>query len=115
MILRPMEDDVDLCVLRQALKELPGREREIVLMRFGLEGYQELLGLSGHKPFECVGEISESRWAFHQLVKRKDWQDDSVLQALAKEVPVPDEGLIFTPSLTHLIPEDLKNVLDEFK
>ena len=42
MILRPMEDAVDLCVLRQALKELPEREREIILMRFGLEGRKEL-------------------------------------------------------------------------
>lgn len=42
VVLRPLEDDVDLCVLRQALKELPEREREIVLMRFGLEGRKEL-------------------------------------------------------------------------
>ena len=42
MILRPMEDDVDLCVLRQALSELEQREREIVLMRYGLYGYKEL-------------------------------------------------------------------------
>ena len=42
MILRPLEEHVDLCVLRQALKELPDREREIVLMRFGLEGRKEL-------------------------------------------------------------------------
>ena len=42
MILRPLEDDVDLCVLRQALWELPQREREIVLMRYGLYGYKEL-------------------------------------------------------------------------
>ena len=41
MILRPLEDDVDLCVLRQALRELPDREREIVQMRFGLEGRKE--------------------------------------------------------------------------
>ena len=33
---------MDLCVLRQALKELPEREREIILMRFGLEGRKEL-------------------------------------------------------------------------
>jgi RNA polymerase sporulation-specific sigma factor len=42
MILRPLEDDVDICVLRNALKELPEREREIVLMRYGLEGRKEL-------------------------------------------------------------------------
>jgi len=42
MILRPMEEDVDLCLLRQALSELPSREREIVLMRYGLYGHKEL-------------------------------------------------------------------------
>ena len=42
MILRPLEEDVDLCVLRQALRELPDRERELVLMRYGLEGRKEL-------------------------------------------------------------------------
>ena len=42
MILRPLEDDVDLCLLRQAVAELPEREREIVIMRFGLQGHQEL-------------------------------------------------------------------------
>ena len=41
-IYRPMEDDVDLSVLRQSLSELPEREREIVLMRFGLYGRKEM-------------------------------------------------------------------------
>ena len=42
MILRPLEDQVDLCVLRQAVRELPEREREIIYMRFGLGGRKEL-------------------------------------------------------------------------
>ena len=42
MILRPMEDEVDLCILRQAIGELPDREREIIQMRFGLGGHKEL-------------------------------------------------------------------------
>lgn len=42
MILRPLEDDVDLRVLRQAVRELPDRERELIVMRYGLEGRQEL-------------------------------------------------------------------------
>ena len=42
MILRPMEDAVDLQLLRQAVKELPQREREILYMRYGLEGTKEL-------------------------------------------------------------------------
>ena len=42
MILRPLEDEVDLSILRQAVSALPDREREIVFMRFGLGGRQEL-------------------------------------------------------------------------
>ena len=37
-----LEDEVDLMVLRQALRELPPREREIMVMRYGLEGRREL-------------------------------------------------------------------------
>ena len=41
MIERPMEDAVDLKLLRQAVRELPERERRIVVMRFGLDGHPE--------------------------------------------------------------------------
>ena len=37
-----LEDDVDLHLLRQALQQLPERERLIINMRFGLNGVQEL-------------------------------------------------------------------------
>ena len=42
VVFRGLEEDVDLCCLRQALQRLPEREKEIVTMRFGLEGRQEL-------------------------------------------------------------------------
>lgn len=42
MILRPLEDDVDLQLLRQAVGQLPDREREIVEMRFGIAGKKEM-------------------------------------------------------------------------
>lgn len=42
MVFRPLEDDVDLRLLHQALEQLPDREREIVAMRFGLGGRKEL-------------------------------------------------------------------------
>ena len=42
IIFKPLEDDVDLCVLRQALSELPIREQEIIWMRYGLNGRKEL-------------------------------------------------------------------------
>ena len=42
LIFRPLEEDVDLRVLRKALEALPSREREIMVLRFGLEGRKEL-------------------------------------------------------------------------
>jgi RNA polymerase sporulation-specific sigma factor len=37
-----LEDDVDLHLLRQALQDLPERERQIIYMRFGLGGFREM-------------------------------------------------------------------------
>ena len=42
MIGRPLEDAVDLYLLRKAVAQLPEREKKIVVMRFGLDGHQEL-------------------------------------------------------------------------
>lgn len=42
VVCRPLEDDVDIRLLREALNHLPQREKEIVAMRYGLEGYKEL-------------------------------------------------------------------------
>ena len=56
MILRPLEDDVDLRLLRKAVSELPPREREIVVLRFGLEGRKELT----QKEVACKLGISQS-------------------------------------------------------
>jgi RNA polymerase sporulation-specific sigma factor len=73
MILRPLEDDVDLKVLRQALAELPSREREIVLMRYGLYGYKELT----QKEVAQIMGISQSY--ISRLEKR-------IMQRLKKEL-----------------------------
>ncbi len=40
-VMRPMEDDVDHQLLHQALDGLPEREKQIVMMRFGLGGRKE--------------------------------------------------------------------------
>ncbi len=73
MILRPMEDDVDLCLLRQAVGELPQREREIITMRFGLGGQKELT----QKEVAEIMEISQSY--ISRLEKR-------IMQKLRKEI-----------------------------
>ena len=49
-VMRPMEDDVDHQLLRQALERLPQRERQIIEMRFGLGG-------SGEKTQKEVAEL----------------------------------------------------------
>ncbi|OPZ76112.1 MAG: hypothetical protein BWY78_01471 [Alphaproteobacteria bacterium ADurb.Bin438] len=43
-----------------------------------LKGYEELTGLSGIKPFECVGEIGECVVAFNNL--SNEWQEDFVVK-----------------------------------
>ena len=40
-VMRPMEDDVDHQLLREALKRLSERERTIMILRYGLEGHAE--------------------------------------------------------------------------
>ena len=50
------------------------------------QGYRELLGLQGHKPFECVGEISESRAALKQINLIEAWQSSLLVNKLSPEV-----------------------------
>lgn len=76
-----------------------------------VDGYRELLGLSGYKPFECVGEVDECRWAFNQLKQNPNWQDDAVVKAL--EVPVVSAP--FNISDQHLIPKELQDVMARFR
>ena len=40
-VLRPLEEDIDRQLLHAAVSRLPPREREIIRMRFGLDGSQE--------------------------------------------------------------------------
>ena len=72
MILRPLEDDVDLMVLRSALEQLPGREREIVELRYGLCGRKELTQK------EVAAQMGISQSYISRLEKR-------IMQRLKKE------------------------------
>ena len=53
-----------------------------------LPGFRELLGVDGHKPFECVGEVEECTVALGFLVEDPQWRDAPVVAALVREVPV---------------------------
>ena len=41
-VMRPLEDDVDRQLLREALGRLPGREQQIISLRYGLDGRRSL-------------------------------------------------------------------------
>ncbi len=41
-VIKPIEDDVERQLLMEAIERLDERERSIILMRFGLDGYEEL-------------------------------------------------------------------------
>jgi len=40
-VMRPMEDDADRQLLREALERLPPREKTIMVLRYGLQGHRE--------------------------------------------------------------------------
>ncbi len=68
-----LEDDVDMHILRQALQELPPREREIIQMRYGLGGYRELTQK------EVAQKLGISQSYISRLEKR-------IMQRLKKEM-----------------------------
>ena len=80
-----------------------------------IKGYEELLGLSGHKPFECVGTYEECNYAFYKLSQKREWQNDKVIAVLKDRVKPVDAGDLFIPKGEHLIPKEFDNVLAEFR
>ncbi len=50
-------------------------------------GFRELLGLKGHKPFECVGETQECRLIISSLALMPNWQNDILILKLSQELP----------------------------
>lgn len=79
-----------------------------------LEDYEKLLGLKGHKPFECVGEFKESNWAMCQLSQMPQWRNDYIVKTIAAKKYAQSDDL-FALSHKHLIPKRFKNVMAEFR
>ena len=73
MILRPMEEDVDLRLLRQAVAELPAREKQIVTMRFGLDG----------KPEQTQKEVAQLMGISQSYISRLEKR---IMEKLRKEL-----------------------------
>ncbi|MBU1175030.1 MAG: hypothetical protein KKH72_06465 [Alphaproteobacteria bacterium] len=82
-------------------------------------GYRELTGLAGQKPWECVGEIREAAAVLDQLRSMSEWRDTAVVKKLGPDLDVqygpgglkPDWDALFTDSKDHLVPPDLGEIL----
>jgi hypothetical protein len=85
-----------------------------------LPGYEELTGLSGHKPWECVGELAESSLAALLLAGRPEWAGHAVVEALAPRLraKMPDMERVreefLTPGERHRLPARFKDTMDAY-
>ena len=85
-----------------------------------LAGYEELTGLSGHKPWECVGEIAESSAALLHLADDPAWASCAAVATLAPRLrtKMPDyrrtETALLSPSCDHLLPERFERMLHAY-
>lgn len=85
-----------------------------------LAGYEELVGVSGHKPWECVGEIAESGAALLRLADDPQWRETAVVQALGPRVralmgdPSDVWRALMTPSSDHRLPPRFESMLHDF-
>ncbi len=72
-----------------------------------LAGFEELLGLRGHKPFECVGEVEESQAALAAIADSPDWQQSGLIKVLAGQLQRPIRPLSawLDSAAEHRIPE----------
>ncbi len=79
--------------------------------------YKELLGLEGHKPFECVGTPEETVAAFILAHRKGEWDDTAAMQYFLKEalpkIPDPDAVVkdVLTASEDHVIPAQFMKAL----
>ena len=82
-----------------------------------LQGFKELCGLGEHKPFECVGSISESRAAMKFLSNNQQWKDKKNVRALAEFSKIQNSGeLELEPdfSSAHCIPDAIMARMNAF-
>ena len=81
-------------------------------------GFAALCGLQEHKPFECVGEITESAAVLSYLGDHPDWRADGVMRQLRDEFlslrqAKPDEyRALFEVRHPHRVPDSYMALLD---
>lgn len=84
-----------------------------------IDAYRELTGLSGHKPWECVGEILEAAACLWRIADHPDWRDSAVVATLRPELeafysaPKLDAAFaeLMADSPDHLIPQTIETAV----
>lgn len=102
---------------KQALIDAVGKN--ILSDENQLGGFEELLGLANHKPFECVGELEECAVAFYLLSQNDDWKNEFMVRELYPRIEKKYgleklrawEKMVFTKSDNHCLPERFKDYL----
>lgn len=85
-----------------------------------IETYKELLGVSGIKPFDCVGTPEETRVAFYMAMKKEEYENDVVMKFFEKEVLPKIKNVdaisnkVFKLSDKHLIPKEFQKTYNNF-
>lgn len=83
-----------------------------------IAGYNDLCGISAHKPFECVGEIEECVLLMHHLSKTKEWADDVVVKIIGQATTENDFDLhiryqtLFKTRYDHRLSQKFIRMLD---
>ena len=101
LALSPFLSPQQLLVIQSA--DLLDEERQ-------LQGFKALCGLGEHKPFECVGSISESRAAMKFLTGDPGWQGKYIVRELARYAEIQQAGeLELKPDFKaqHCIPAEI--------
>ncbi|MCF6264297.1 MAG: aspartate kinase [Xanthomonadales bacterium] len=100
---------LSLWLPRNQVTEIIGRD---MLADSGqVEGFAQLCGFEGHKPFECVGEVEESCIAVLQLGRKQEYLDSPVVTALVEYVApiassLPTLEKMLQPKDSHLMPTE---------
>ncbi len=83
-----------------------------------IQGFRALCGLGEHKPFECVGRISESRAAMKYLAGDPQWQGKYIVRMLAGLPEIESAGeleLQADSAAEHCIPAAIMAKIDAFQ
>lgn len=81
-----------------------------------LAGFRQLLGIEGHKPLECVGEIVESRLALQQTAAKKEWQTSRLVPLLKADLagawPTEQQAQEVFAQGPHFVPDEYQAALN---